>query len=290
LLGLAVRGQVRVDVESIDVAVDPGGHHHLVTFMDERKWAFPPGSVRRRRARCVAGASVADERAMKPWKTLAADGGWTLRQRGEEFLVQVDGRVLMNSRRHGSEEALARIGCARLVSSSPSVLVGGLGFGFTLRAALDVLGPTASLVVSELSEAVVQWNRESVAALAGRPLEDPRVRVETGDIQRRLRQSRTRFDVVLLDVDNGPFGLSDDNTSLYGLVGLATLRAAMRQGGRLAIWSAGPQGGFLRRLREAGFRPSVEKPGDGKHLIFIGDVASSPQDDRGRGSRSRPRE
>lgn len=210
---------------------------------------------------------------MKPWKTLATQGAWTLRQRGEEFLVQVEGRVLMNSRRHGSEEALARIGCARLISSAPSVLVGGLGFGFTLRAALDVLGPGASVVVSELSDAVVQWNREAVAPLAGRPVEDQRVQVETGDIQRLLRRSRARFDVVLLDVDNGPFGLStDENESLYGLVGLTTIRAALRPGGRLAIWSAGPQGGFLRQLREAGFRPSVEKPGDGKHLIFIGDA------------------
>lgn len=187
--------------------------------------------------------------------------------------MQVEGRVLMNSRRHGSEEALARIGCARLVSSSPSLLVGGLGFGFTLRAALDVLGPGASVVVSELSDAVVQWNRDAVAPLAGRPIEDPRVQVETGDIQRLLRRNRARFDVVLLDVDNGPFGLStNENESLYGLVGLTTIRAALRPGGRLAIWSAGPQGGFLRQLREAGFRPSVEKPGDGKHLIFIGDV------------------
>lgn len=210
---------------------------------------------------------------MKPWKTLATQGAWTLRQRGEEFLVQVEGRVLMNSRRHGSEEALARIGCARVISSAPSVLVGGLGFGFTLRAALDVLGPGASVVVSELSDAVVQWNREAVAPLAGRPVEDQRVQVETGDIQRLLRRSRARFDVVLLDVDNGPFGLStDENESLYGLVGLTTIRAALRPGGRLAIWSAGPQGGFLRQLREAGFRPSVEKPGDGKHLIFIGDA------------------
>jgi spermidine synthase len=212
---------------------------------------------------------------MKPWKTLATQDGWTLRQRDREFLVQVDGRVLMSSRRHGSEEALASIGCARLAVSSPSVLVGGLGFGFTLRAALDVLGPMASVTVSELSEAVVRWNRDvAVAQLAGKPLEDPRVKVETGDVQRLLRRSRARFDVVLLDVDNGPFGLIDDNESLYGLVGLATVRSALRSGGRLAIWSAGPQGGFLRQLKEAGFRPSVEKPdGEGKHLIFLGDVA-----------------
>jgi spermidine synthase len=209
---------------------------------------------------------------MKPWKTLATQGAWTLRQRGEEFLVQVDGHVLMNSRRHGSEEGLARIGCARIVTPAPSVLVGGLGFGFTLRAALDGLGPSASVVVSELSEAVVQWNREAVAALAGRPVEDPRVKVETGEIQRLFRRSRARFDVILLDVDNGPFGLMTGNESLYGLVGLSTMRAALRPGGRLAIWSAGPQGGFLTQLREAGFRPSVEKPGDGKHLIFIGDT------------------
>lgn len=210
---------------------------------------------------------------MKPWKTLAQSDGWTLRQRGDEFLVQVQGRVLMSSRRHGSEEALARVGCARLVGGRPVVLVGGLGFGFTLRAALDVLGAGAQVVVSELSAAVVEWNRGEAGVLAQRPLEDPRVKVEVGDVQRLLSRSRGAFDAILLDVDNGPFGVSaEENDALYGLVGLSLARAALRPGGRLAIWSAGPQGGFLRRLREAGFRPSVDKPGEGKHLIFLGDV------------------
>jgi spermidine synthase len=210
---------------------------------------------------------------MKPWKTIGTDGKFTLRQRGGEYLVQVDGHVLMNSRRHGSEEALARVGCARLIGPAPRVLVGGLGFGFTLRAALDLLPPAALVTASELSAAVAGWSRELVGGLTGHPLADPRVTVEVGDVQRLLARRRAAFDAILLDVDNGPYGVStEDNLSLYGLVGLSLLRAALRPGGRLVIWSAGSQGGFLTQLREAGFRPSVDKPGDGAHLLFVGDA------------------
>jgi len=214
---------------------------------------------------------------VKPLKTLAVDGRWTLRQRGQEYLVQVDGHVLMNSRRHGSEEALARVGCARLQGPRPRVLVGGLGFGYTLRAALDLLPAQAAVTVSELSPAVVTWTRDLVAGLAGQPLADPRVTVEVGDVQRLLGRRRGAYDVILLDVDNGPFGLTTpDNQSLYGLLGLSLCKAALRPGGRLAIWSAGSHGGFMTELREAGFQPLVEKPGDGAHLLFVGDVPGRP--------------
>ncbi|MFO0595314.1 MAG: hypothetical protein U0228_08420 [Myxococcaceae bacterium] len=211
---------------------------------------------------------------MKPWKTLATDGKWTLRQRDAEFMVQVDGKILMTSRRHGSEDELARIGCARVAgTSNPHVLVGGLGFGFTLRAALDVLPDGAKVTVSELSQRVVDWNTGALAEVHGRALEDHRVSVEVGDVQRLLSKHRNAFDVVLLDIDNGPFPVTvEDNETMYSVGGLSSVRASLRKGGRLAVWSAGTHPGFNKRLREVGFSASVEKTGDGQHLVFIGDV------------------
>jgi spermidine synthase len=210
---------------------------------------------------------------MKPWKVIASEGKWTLRSRGDEFLVQVEGRVLLSSRRTGSEAELARIGCARLTSDGPRVLVGGLGFGFTLRAVLDVLPIGARVLVCEPSPAVVEWNRGPVAPLAGAPLEDHRVEVVVGDVQRLLPKHRGRFDVILLDLDEAPFPVSAiANSNLYDLGGLSSLRASLKKGGRLAIWSGGPQAGFTKRLTEVGFTAGVEKTGDGKHLVFKGDA------------------
>lgn len=212
---------------------------------------------------------------MKPWKTIATDGKWTLRQRDQEFMVQVDGKVLMTSRRHGSEDELARIGCARVNSASPHVLIGGLGFGFTLRAALDNLPDSAKVVVSELSKHVVEWNRSGgeLAKLHGDSLDDHRVSVEVGDVQKLLSKNRNAFDVVLLDIDNGPFAVTvEDNETMYSIGGLSSVRASLKKGGRLAVWSAGTHPGFNKRLREVGFVASVEKTGDGQHLVFIGDL------------------
>lgn len=210
---------------------------------------------------------------MKPWKTLATDGKWTLRQRGTEFMVQVDGKILMTSRRHGSEDELARVGCARINSSHPKVLIGGLGFGFTLRAALDCLPDGAQVTVSELSQRVVDWNQDALAEMHGNALEDHRVQVDVGDVQRLLSKNRGTYDVVLLDIDNGPFPVTiEDNETMYSIGGLSSVRASLRPGGRLAVWSASTHPGFNKRLREVGFHASVEKTGDGQHLIFIGDL------------------
>jgi spermidine synthase len=211
---------------------------------------------------------------MKPWKTLATDGKWTLRQRDSEYMVQVDGKILMTSRRHGSEDELARIGCARVTDAAPKVLIGGLGFGFTLRAALDNLPDAAQVTVSELSSHVVEWNRAgALAELHGHALEDHRVKVEVGDVQRVLSKHRGVFDVVLLDIDNGPFPVTvQDNASLYSIGGLSSVRASLKRGGRLAVWSASTHPGFNKRLREVGFTASVEKTGDGQHLVFVGDA------------------
>ncbi|XXF79326.1 hypothetical protein P2318_06125 [Myxococcaceae bacterium GXIMD 01537] len=220
---------------------------------------------------------------MKPWETLdtaPAPGGGelVLARRGEEYALRVAGHVLMTSRTHGSEEALAEQGCAPLADRArPRVLVGGLGMGYTVRAALDRLGPGASVTVAELVPAVVRWNRGPLAPLAGRPLEDPRVTVVEGDVGAVLRDAASHpFDAVLLDVDNGPAALTrPENARLYGAGGLALARAALKPGGLLVVWSAAPDAAFPRKLRDAGFEAQVvEVPvrakAGGRHVLFVG--------------------
>jgi spermidine synthase len=216
---------------------------------------------------------------VKPWQTLSeaplGSSVLALRQRGDEFLVLVDGRPLMGSRRTGSEEALAEVGLARLATARPSILVGGLGFGYTLRAALDASPPGAEVVVAELSSAVVEWNRGVLAELAGRPLDDARVRLEVADVARVVRARAERFDVILLDVDNGPFAVAQpQNAELYGLGGLASLHRALRPGGRLVVWSAGGDARFLRRMNDVGFEARATPAGRGRHVLFVGDKAA----------------
>ncbi len=235
---------------------------------------------------------------MKPWVTIGeakmGQATLTLRQREDEFMVLVDGRALMGSRQHGSEEALAQTACERLASVRPTVLVGGLGFGFTLRAALDVLPPHAEVVVAELSPAIVEWNRGVLAPLAGRPLEDPRVVLEVGDVNKVVKAKPERFDAIMLDVDNGPFAVSQaKNADLYDLVGLSYMRRALKPKGRLVVWSAGPDAGYVKRMEESGFEVQVKATGKGRHVLFVGDKdrpkKAGPQGDpRGRsGRRSR---
>ena len=197
---------------------------------------------------------------MKPWElvdTAAVPGGGTLRllRRDAEFSMRLDGTELMGSRVRGSEEALAQLGCAELGDTArPRLLIGGLGMGFTLRAALDRLGPEAEVVVAELVPAVVAWNRGPMAALAGHALADPRVDVREADVGRLIRSGRAGYDAILLDVDNGPAGLTRDaNDGLYGAQGLAQGWAALRPGGVFCVWSAAPDPAFTRRLRRAGF-------------------------------------
>jgi spermidine synthase len=223
------------------------------------------------------------EERMQRWQELARattpEGtDLSLCRRGQEYFILADGKDLMTSRLHGSEEALARLGCARAAKGEePRVLVGGLGMGFTLRAALDALPASAELVVAELLEAVVDWNRGPLAELAGRPLDDRRVRVQLGDVADCLRQSPGRFDAVLLDVDNGPRACAQaGNARLYDNAGVALLRSALRPGGVLAVWSAWADRKFLQRLGHAGFqaesrsvRARLEK-GGARHTIFLG--------------------
>jgi spermidine synthase len=221
---------------------------------------------------------------MKPWKVIdraPAPGGGelVLQQRGEEFAIRVNGRELMSSRQHGSEEKMAEVACAGLAGKRPRVLVGGLGLGYTVRAALERLPPSAEVVVSELVPAVVTWNQGVLAPLAGRPLEDARVKVETRDVGELLREADGSYDAVLLDVDNGPEALTQEqNRWLYGERGLGTIRRALKSRGVVVVWSASPDHLFANRLKRAGFDTEVvETPARGKgggplHTLFIGRV------------------
>ena len=183
------------------------------------------------------------------------DSELRLYQRATEFSIKAGNCELMNSRVHGSEDALAELACRRLAGRPSSrVLVGGLGMGYTLAAALRELGAESELVVSELVPAVVRWNRGPLAHLAGEPLSDARVHVREQDVGRILRTERCGFDAILLDVDNGPEGLTRKaNDWLYGLEGLEAAYAALRPGGMLTVWSAGPEPVFAQRLRKVGF-------------------------------------
>ena len=171
------------------------------------------------------------------------------------YSVRVNDVVLMNSRSHYSEDQLAVLGCAHLRDvPGARVLVGGLGMGFTLRAALDVLGPDATVEVAELLEAVVEWNRGPLGHLASHPLSDARAWVRIEDVQRTLACQADRYDAILLDVDNGPAAFtSSANGALYTEEGLRLVAKALRARGMLAVWSAFDDGAFTRRLRDAGF-------------------------------------
>ena len=221
---------------------------------------------------------------MKPWTlidstAIPADGGeLRLYRRGEEYSIMiVGGGELMNTRMHGSEDALAELGCAHLSGQpAPRVLIGGLGMGFTLAAALAQLGADAEVIVAELIPAVVEWNREHLGRFAGHPLGDPRSRVSLGDVAALLKQERAAYDAILLDVDNGPEGLTHkENDWLYGSKGLAAAYTALRPGGVLAVWSAGPDHAFSERLRHTGFtvdEQRVRAHGKGKgarHTIWV---------------------
>jgi len=232
---------------------------------------------------------------MIPWTLLdtapvpGGDGELRLRRRGAEFSIRLGTVELMNSRISGSEEALATLTCAKIAATAqPRILIGGLGMGFTLRAALGVLGAKAQIVVAELVPAVVAWARGPMAELFGDSLTDPRVRIEVEDVGQVIRSGRGGFDAILLDVDNGPEGCTrDSNDGLYGLDGLRTARAALRPGGVLAVWSCAPDRDFSARLRKAGFRAEEVRTrargrdGGARHVIWIATRADSA-------SRTRP--
>ena len=219
---------------------------------------------------------------MKAWELLgeaqAPDGtDIRLTRRDDEYLILANGKPLMSSRLHGSEEALATLGCSRARAlPEPRVLVGGLGMGFTLRAVLDVLPDRAIVTVAELVPEVIAWNRAPLAGLAAHPLKDRRVRIQTGDVGFALRAHPDGFDAVLLDVDNGPAAFTaTTNAGLYDNSGVAAAFAALRPAGTLAVWSAWEDRKFEQRLRFHGFDVEVArvrarlKKGGPRHTIFV---------------------
>ncbi len=222
---------------------------------------------------------------MNPWELLDSapvsgdKGELRLYRRGEEYSILVaGGGELMNSRIHGSEDALAELACSRVADrDQPRVLIGGLGMGFTLAAALRQLPAAAEVVVAELVPAVARWNREILGGLAGNPLDDSRTVVRIGDVGLVLKRERSAFDAILLDVDNGPEGLTRrENDWLYAFEGLNAAFDALRPSGLLAVWSAGPDRAFADRLRQVGFdveetvaRAHGPKKKGARHTIWL---------------------
>lgn len=184
-------------------------------------------------------------------------GGPPLRlvRHGNDFIIMLHRNELMSSRMSGSEAALGTMTCQRLGSHADArLLIGGYGMGFTLRAVLEAVGPDARITVAELVPGIIDWARGPMAAMTGDCLGDPRVAIEIADVAKLIAAGRDRYDAILLDVDNGPDGLTREaNDGLYTARGLASARAALRPGGILAVWSAGPDAAFTKRLHQAGF-------------------------------------
>lgn len=221
---------------------------------------------------------------MKPTVLLAQastnDGRlMTLHEHDGEYLISVAGVPLMSTRQHHSEQRLAEVACQRICDlPAPTLLIGGLGLGFTLRAALEGLGPQAKITVAELLPAVVEWNRTSDYGLAWRELEDPRVELVVGNVANVIRNRPKAFDAILLDVDNGASGLTTaSNAALYHASSLQRAKAALRPGGCLVVWSADNDPAFVERMGEAGFSVTTERvaayPG-GKlfNWLFVGET------------------
>lgn len=207
-------------------------------------------------------------------------GGKPLRlfRRGDDFMIVLDRNELMNSRMSGSEEVLAVGTIERLGQrSAPRILIGGYGMGFTLRAALGAAGGEAEVVVAELVPEIIDWARGPMAGLTAGCLDDPRVRVIEGDVAAVIEAANADYDAILLDVDNGPDGLTrEGNDRLYSPRGLAVARAALKPRGIMAVWSAAPDNRFARRLGEAGFKVEevavrARRSGKGpRHVIWYG--------------------
>lgn len=220
---------------------------------------------------------------MIPWEKIdtakipGSDEELRLMRRGKEFSIKLGTNELMNSRLSGSEAALATLAAKQIEKvAKPVVLIGGLGMGFTLRAALAVLGPEARIVVSELVPPVVAWARGPMAEVFGDSLDDARVSICEIDVGEIIRAKRSSFDAILLDVDNGPEGLTrKGNDALYSVSGLQAAKSALRPGGVLAVWSSGPHDAFTSRISRAGFDVNAinvratGRGGGARHVIWI---------------------
>jgi spermidine synthase len=219
---------------------------------------------------------------VKPWErlgeALAPDGeALELLRRDREYLIRAGGYDLMSSHDDRSSKALAELGCAHIPADAQArVLVGGLGMGFTLRAALDALGARAVVEVAELVDAVAEWNREYLGELAESPLDDPRSELVMGDVSAVIGRAKNRYDAILLDVDNGPDALAhENNEGLYAGRGIAAAWKALRPGGVLGVWSFSDDARFTRRLKKQGFDAEARavkasRKGRGRrHVIWV---------------------
>jgi spermidine synthase len=212
-----------------------------------------------------------------PWKTLetvaTAEGALELRRRGDGvFLIVIAGRVLMTSNDRRSEQALATLACQALAAPRPRVLIGGLGMGYTVRAALDALPPAAEVVVAELTPEIEAWCRGPLAPLTGAALDDPRARVVIGDVARIIAGApRGHYHAILLDLYEGPHAATQRaGDPFYGRAALAASRAALAGGGVLAVWSEDPDDAFARRLEAAGFEVEVRRLGKPRrHVVYL---------------------
>jgi spermidine synthase len=217
-----------------------------------------------------------------PWRELdrAIVPGMTaplvLLQRDSEYVMRLGPNLLMSSRSHGTEEILAELACARLATRDGArILIGGLGMGFTLAAALRHLGPRARVTVAELVPAVVEWNRGPLAHLANHPLDDRRVSLRETNVADVIRGQRDAFDAILLDVDNGPSGMTrSTNDWLYSHAGLRAAHRALREHGILGVWSVAPDRAFTRRLGECRFEANefverARRTKGGRHTLWL---------------------
>lgn len=225
----------------------------------------------------------------QPWKTIESiatdEGALELRQRGErDFLITIGPQVLMNSLSNRSEVVLGQLGCGHLKESTGArVLVGGLGMGFTLKAVLDTLPATATVVVAELNPTVHEWCRGPLAALTENAVTDPRVSVEIGDVARLIRRTAVaggdgRFDAIVLDLYRGPHAKTHQHDDpLYGSRALDNMRAALKPCGVVAVWGENYDAGFDKRLQSAGFTVTTDRPGRGglRHVVFLGQLKQS---------------
>lgn len=220
---------------------------------------------------------------MIPWieldrTTLPKGGELRLMRRGTEFTIKLGVAELMTSRLSASEAALATLAAEKLTDRPAArVLIGGLGMGFTLRAALGAFGERAQIVVAELVPAVVRWARGPMIDLFAGCLDDPRVELIEGDVLAQIRAAGPLYDAILLDVDNGPEGMTQSsNDRLYSMRGLTAARAALRPGGVFAVWSQGPDREFAKRIEKAGFSVEEKKVraggvhGGPSHVIWLG--------------------
>ncbi len=204
---------------------------------------------------------------MIPWKflgsTITPDNKSELKlyQRDSEYSIRVNGQELMNSRMYGSEKKLAELSCREISNrKKPSVLIGGLGMGYTLSEALKFLNSDGEVTISELVPEVVEWNRKVLGHLADFPLDDPRVKVLIEDVVEVIKNRKSAYDAILLDVDNGPDGLTQEgNENLYSFAGLSMIKKALKPGGVVAIWSASPDKGFSNRLKKSSFHVDEKK-------------------------------